>query len=114
MKWLGLEKPRAQASLHPRRDLELDLDYDTAYDRVLASIEAAIGANVTLDDRPAGRIEAAFGVVNSERIACTIESLGEARTALRIEARFPAASDVPQRSGAVDALADTLRRPPCG
>lgn len=112
MRWLGLAKPAPAVGLRPHRDVELPLDYDTAYARVLSAIELTLGANVTIDDRRAGFVEAAFGLVNNERVRCTLERLGASHTSVRIEAFFPAGATVQSSSRAVDALADTLERSP--
>jgi hypothetical protein len=108
-KWL-FGKPKAVAGLRPHRDVELALAFDPAYDRVLAAVDATLGANVAVDDRKAGFIEAAFGLVNSERIRCRIESIDATHTAVHVEAYFPAGAAVRERSQAVDALADALAR----
>lgn len=107
LRWLGLGG-RAPVVLHPRRDVELAENYDGAYTRVLAAMERVLGANVSSDDRVAGRIEARFGLVNNERIVCTLERLDGARTLVRIEAHFPAVTNVPRHSLAVDTLAASL------
>jgi len=110
LRWLGLGKPRPSVGLRPHRDVELPLDFDAAYARVLCAIELTLGANVTIDDRPTGLLEAAFGLVNSERVRCTFERVDGSHTRVGIEAIFPAGADVQSRSRAVDALADTLER----
>ncbi|HVA34262.1 MAG TPA: hypothetical protein VNG31_08950 [Candidatus Baltobacteraceae bacterium] len=99
-----------KVGLRPHRDLELALDYDAAYDRVLEAIELVLGATVAIDDRRGGLLEAAFGLVNSERVRCTLQRLDAQRTAVRIEALFAAGVEVPESSRAVDALSDSLTR----
>ena len=108
MKWLGLGKAAPAIGLRPHRDVELPLGYEAAYARVLSAIELTLGANVTIDDRRAGFLEAAFGLVNNERVRCSFERVDAACTRVRIEAFFPAGASVQTRSRAVDALADTL------
>jgi hypothetical protein len=108
-RWLNLAQDRQRVGLRPHRDVALRLDYDAAYDRVLAAIESALGAYVAIDDRRGGTIEAAFGLVNNERVRCRLQRAGDV-TAVRIEAFFPAGSAVHERSAAVDALADALER----
>jgi hypothetical protein len=110
LRWLGFGKPAPAIGLRPHRDVELPVDYDAAYARVLSAVELTLGANVTIDDRRAGFLEAAFGVVNSERVRCSFERIDAACTRVRIEAFFPAGANVQSRSRAVDALADTLER----
>jgi hypothetical protein len=108
MQWLGLEKPAAKVGLRPHRTVELPLAYSAAYSRVLEAIELTLGANVSIDDRAGRLIEAGFGLVNNERIRCSFEILAPERTAVRIEAFFPAGATVPEHSRAVDALAVAL------
>jgi hypothetical protein len=110
MRWLGFAKPKPAVGLRPHRDVDLTLDYDAAHARVLSAIELTLGANVTIDDRRAGFVEAAFGIVNSERVRCTIERVDASKTHVRIEAFFPAGAIVQSNSRAVDALADALER----
>ncbi len=110
MKWLGFGKPAPTIGLRPHREVELAVDYDTAYARVLSAVDLTLGANVTIDDRRTGFLEAAFGLVNSERVRCSFERVDASRTRVRIEAFFAAAANVQSHSRAVDALADTLER----
>jgi hypothetical protein len=111
LRWLGLNAPKSQVGLHPRRDVQLALSYNEARSRVLAALERTLGANVSSDDAEPGRIEARFGLVNNERIVCTLERIDDSHTAVRIEAYFPVGTAVPTRSLAVDALADSLVSP---
>jgi hypothetical protein len=110
LRWLGFAKPAPAIGLRPHRDVELPVDYDTAYARVQSAVELTLGANVTIDDRRAGFLEAAFGLVNSERVRCSFDRVEESHTRVRIEAFFPAGAAVQPHSRAVDALADTLER----
>lgn len=107
LKWLRPETT-AKVGLRPHRDVALSLDYDAAYSRVLEAIDATLGANVTIDDRRGGLIEAGFGLINSERVRVTLERTGESSTLARIEAFYAAGTTIPARSSAVEALADTL------
>ncbi len=109
-RWLGWEKPNPRAGLRPHRELELARGYDETYDRVLAAIDRVLGAHVSVDDRRTGFVEAAFGLVNNERLRCTLQAIDSARTAVRVEAFFPAGVAVPERSIAVETLADALLR----
>jgi len=107
-RWLGLERPGARVGLRPHRDLELALDYAVAYARCRTAIETVLGATVFTDDEKTGFLEAGFGLVNSERLRCTVSRIDDERTAVRIEAFFPAGVDVPATSRNVDALAAAL------
>jgi hypothetical protein len=108
MRWLGFGKPAPAVGLRPHRDVELPLDYDAAYAKVLSAIELTLGANVTVDDRRTGCIEAAFGLVNNERVRCRLERSDASHTHVRIEAFFPAGASIQSRSRAVEALGDSL------
>ena len=108
LKWLRGEEKVTHVGLRPRRDVELPLAFDAAYDRCLEAIELTLGANVMVEDRKSGFIEAAFGLVNNERVRCTLERSSNERTIVRIEAIFPAGSTPPQHSRAVDAMAFAL------
>jgi hypothetical protein len=106
-KWL---KPQTSSriGLRPHRVVELPLAYDAAYSRVLEAIEVTLGANVYIDDRKSRFIEAGFGLVNNERVRASFETPSESVTSVRIEAYFPAGAKIPEKSAAVDALANTL------
>jgi hypothetical protein len=110
LRWLGLERSRTRVGLRPHRDVELPLGYADAVARCRAAIDRVLGATILLDDEPGGLIEAGFGLVNSERLRCTLTRLDAQRTAIRVEAFFPAGVDVPETSRNVDALAEALSR----
>jgi hypothetical protein len=107
-RWLGFERPGARVGLRPYRDVELSLDFAAAYARCRTAIDAVLGATVFAGDEKTGFIEAGFGLVNSERLRCTLSPIDAGHTAIRIEAFFPAGVDVPASSRNVDALADAL------
>ncbi|HTU81374.1 MAG TPA: hypothetical protein VMF61_04545 [Candidatus Acidoferrales bacterium] len=107
-RWLGWQKPNPRAGLRPHREIELDAGFDDAYDRVLSAIDRVLGAHVSIDDRRSGFIEAAFGLVNNERLRCTFEAVTPARTSVRVEAFFPAGATVRETSLAVETLAGAL------
>jgi hypothetical protein len=107
LKWL---KPQTSSriGLRPHRNVELNAPYDEAYDRVLQTIAVTLGANVYVDDRKNGFMEAGFGLVNNERIRVSFERSSSEMTRVRVEAYFPAGAKIPEKSAAVDVLADTL------
>ena len=107
-RWLGFERPGARVGLRPHRDVEVPLDFTSAYGRCRAALDGVLGASIFVDDEKTGFIEAGFGLVNSERLRCTLSTIDGARTAIRVEAFFPAGVDVPATSRNVDALADAL------
>ncbi len=110
-KWLKPETS-SRVGLRPHRSVELALGYDDAYRRVLEAIELTLGANITIDDRRGHMIEAGFGLVRSERIRVGFDTIDETRTNVRIEAFFPAGMTVPEKSHAVDALAQAITSNP--
>jgi hypothetical protein len=107
-RWLGLEPPGARVGLRPHRDVELAAGYDRAYEACRDAIERVLGAAIAIDDPKGGLIEAAFGLVNSERLRCTLTRVDDAHTGVRIEAIFSAGVEVPKTSRNVEALADAL------
>ena len=108
LRWLDLKRDRKDVGLRPHREFVVPLPYDRAYEHVLQAIDRTLGAHVAVDDRSGGTIEAAFGLVNSERVRCTLRAAGP-HTEIRIEAFFPAGGSR-GRSEAVDALAAALQR----
>ena len=110
-KWLKPETS-SRVGLRPHRNVELALGYDEAYSRALEAIELVLGATVTIDDRAGRMIEAGFGLVRSERVRVHFDVVDAARTNVRIEAFFPAGMQVPEKSSAVDALAQAMTSKP--
>lgn len=106
-RWLNLAKDRRPVGLRPHREVEIDAGFDEVYERVVRAVEVALGAYVAASD-PSGVVEAAFGLVNNERVRCTLAAAGAARTAVRIEAYFPAGAKIREHSQAVDVLARYL------
>jgi hypothetical protein len=107
LKWLKPDTS-SRIGLRPHRVVELPVDYETAYSRVLEAIEVTLGANVYIDDRKGRFIEAGFGLVNNERVRVTFENESESPTRVRVEAYFQAGAKIPEKSAAVDALANAL------
>ena len=71
-------------------------------------MDAVLGANVRDADRATGIVDAEFGTIGSERIRATVERVDDASSRIHIEARYPATATPPERSSAVDALAQAL------
>jgi hypothetical protein len=107
-RWLDLRKQRRPVGLRPHGEVTIDCPASEAAVRVRRAIADVLGAHVAYDDD--GTIEAAFGLVQSERIRCTIDSLDERRSNVRAEAIYPPGRDVPERSASVDALLAALTR----
>ena len=106
--WLGIEPLKPLVGFRPHRTVEIAVPYDVAYDRVYAAMDAILGANVRDAERKTGIIDADFGTIGSERIRAWVERIDDASSRVHVEARYPATATPPERSNAVDALADSL------
>lgn len=107
LKWLRPELT-SRVGLRPHRMVTVELDWDATYVRVLELLDGRLGANITIDDRRGGFIEAGFGLINSERVRITLLRQSDLLTDVRIEAFYPAGATIPEKSGAVEALAQAL------
>ena len=107
MRWLRVERP-AGVALHPVRTIELPLSYDDAFSRCIAGVEHTLGGIMRESDRERGRIEATFGLVNSERLTVTLERIDEFATRATIESRRNLSAEQANTSPYVDALAEAL------
>ena len=97
---------RKTAALHPSRSVELELPQAAAQERCRYGIEGVLGG-VVREERP-GTIEATFGLIDSERLTCTIASVDAVRSRVTIETRRLAHAGTPAPSPYVSALADYL------
>jgi hypothetical protein len=109
-RWLGLEPPGARVGLRPHRNIELPVPYDRANQMCREAMVQVLGAAIAIDDEKGGLIEGAFGLVNSERLRCTLTRIDDNTTAVRIEAIFAAGAEVPKTSRNVEALAAALSK----
>lgn len=109
-KWLRPERPSGVA-LHPAQTVELDLPFAAAFDRCLEGIAGVLGGAVRESDARTGSIEATFGLVNSERLAVSLESIDPQRTRVTIESRRVLTAEPPRTSQYVRALANFLQPP---
>lgn len=93
LKWLGLtiEKP-AGVAVRPSRTLELALPYGMVFERCVRGLEEALGAQVGVADPQTGCIEASFGLIFSERLACCVRRIDDQTTSVTIESRRIAGS----------------------
>ncbi|HEY3674903.1 MAG TPA: hypothetical protein VGK84_02830 [Candidatus Tumulicola sp.] len=107
-RWLDLRKQRRRVGLRPHGEVSIECTVPEAADRVRRAIADVLGAHVSHDD--GASIEAAFGLVQSERIRISINAIDERRSDVRAEAIYPPGRPVPERSAAVDALLAALAR----
>lgn len=108
LKWLKPERPSGVA-LHPSRTLELDVPPPRAFQRCTQGIEDVLGGIVRESDPARGRIEATFGLVDSERISVSVTPLEAERSRVLIESRRGASVGPAKPSAYVKALADFLQ-----
>lgn len=107
-KWLRPERPSGVA-LHPSQTVELDLPYDAAFTRCIEGIERVLGGVVREREVQRGRIDATFGLVNSERLSVTVERIDDNRTRAIVESRRNVSMEPARSSQYVSALAEFLR-----
>jgi hypothetical protein len=103
-----LRSDRSSVGLRPHREFVVAIERDRVYAQARDAVERAIGANIVSADERTGTIEAAFGLVNHERLIVTLESEGEGSTRVTVEAFYPAGVVKPPRSHAVEVLADAI------
>lgn len=110
LKWLGLrvEKPAA-LSVRPSRAFVLDDHADAVFERAMAGLDRAVGAQVQSADRERGVIEASFGLMFSERIAIFIRTIDAERTEVVLESRRIAGATLPQRMDVLERLEQFIK-----
>ena len=106
--WLRIERP-AGVGLHASQSVDLEGAYGEVFARTLRGIEEVLGGVVRSSDERAGLVEATFGLVDSERLTCSISRIDAARTRVRIESRRGARAEPAQPSPYVRALARFLQ-----
>jgi hypothetical protein len=106
--WLRVERPSGVA-LHASQTIELDRPRDDVFELCTRGIEDVLGGAIRSRDEERGIIEATFGLIDSERMSCTLEPLGQQRTRLIIESRRGARPQPAQPSQYVRALAEFLQ-----
>lgn len=106
--WLHVERPPGVA-LHAAQTLELDRAHDEVFAQCVRGIEDVLGGAVRTSDREGGSIEATFGLIDSERLTCSIVPLDRGRTRVVIESRRGARPEPAKPSQYVRALAEFLQ-----
>lgn len=110
LRWLGLTIDRPEGlSVRPARTLDVPLPFDEAFDRCMSGLRDAVGANIAASDRAAGTIEATFGLINSERIACTVRRDGATQSLVTVESRRIAGAGLSKGSAVLERLAEWIR-----
>lgn len=106
--WLRVERPPGIA-LHATQTIELDCAPDAAFAVCVRGIEDVLGGVIRSRDEQHGIIEATFGLIDSERLTCTLTALDPHRTRVVIETRRGARPEPAKPSSYVRALAEFLQ-----
>lgn len=106
--WLRVDRP-AGVALHATQTVELDRPRDAVFAACLRGIEDVLGGIVRSQDEEHGAIEATFGLIDSERLSCTVTALEPQRTRVVIESRRGARPEPAKSSDYVRALAEFLQ-----
>lgn len=106
-RWLRIDRPES-AAIRPSCKILVEQPYDAVFDRAVQGIERVLGGVVRESDRASGTIEATFGLTFGERLSCSIERDGDARTFVRITSRRGVQAQARLHSDYVDALAKYL------
>ncbi len=86
-RWLNLERP-AGVALHAERSIDVDLAPDEAFALCVRGVEFALGGTIDQRDTALRHLEARFGLVNSERLAVSVEPRADGSgSRLRVQAR---------------------------
>ena len=110
MKWLGLSIDRSRGiSVRPARTFEVDLAYDQAFERAVYGMQEIVGAQVRESDLQRGTVEATFGLMFSERLACSLLRIDDDRTQVSLESRRIAGTELPKDSTVLDRLEVWMR-----
>jgi len=110
LKWLGFERAPQAFDVRPSRTIVLELSAEAAFDVVLRALDAAVGAQIESADRERGTIDATFGLIFSERIACSLRSLAPGSTEVVLESRRRAAARPTTDRDVLDRLTEYLTR----
>ena len=106
-KWLRPERPSGVA-LHPIRIVDLEEPLETVFARCTEGIERVLGGVIRETDAAHSRIEATFGLINSERITVKLEAIENAHTRVTIESRRVLSTEPVRTSQYVGELAKFL------
>ncbi len=109
LKWLGLNIERSSnIGLRPSRTLELELPFEAAFERCIEALENDLGAIVRDRNPQTGSIDASFGLMFSERIACSLTKIDQTHTMIRIESHRSAQIELPKDTQVLDRLTQFL------
>ncbi|MDP9018172.1 MAG: hypothetical protein M3N19_07615 [Candidatus Eremiobacteraeota bacterium] len=104
-KWLGLSvDTQSGIAVRPARSIEIDLSYDAAFARCLQGLNDIVGAQVRDADLASGTIDATFGLMFSERLACSVTRIDATKTHVLLESRRIAGTSLPKDSAVLDRL----------
>lgn len=92
--------------MRPSRALTIAVPFDAAFERCLRGLQEIVGAQIRATDKQTGTIEATFGLMFSERLACSVHGIDEHSSHVTIESRRIAGADIPKSSAVLDRLAE--------
>ncbi|MFN2528683.1 MAG: hypothetical protein ABR584_08190 [Candidatus Baltobacteraceae bacterium] len=109
LRWLGIVSERPSGiSVRPSRTVALGVSYDDAFERCIRGLEDVVGAQIRDMDREHGTIDATFGLMFSERIACIVQRIDERTTQVTLESRRIAGAELPKDSAVLDRLQEWI------
>jgi hypothetical protein len=106
--WLRIDRPSGVAP-HASQTLDIALPYRDAFDACVRGVEDVLGGVVRERDDCAGTFEATFGLINSERLTCALERIGDRHTRVTVTSRRGASAEPARPSQYVHALAEFLQ-----
>ena len=105
LKWLGLASEATnEISVRPARAFSVSLEYEAAFYHCVRGLEDVLGARVRELDAGRGTIDASFGLMFSERIACLLRPAEVGTTHVIIESRRIAGAQLPKGTPVLDRL----------
>lgn len=106
--WLRIERPSGIAPTASQR-IEVELPFADAWRKCMRGIEEVLGGAIREVDEQSGTMEATFGLVNSERLNCTVVQQTPTTTEVLIVSRRGASAEPAKPSQYVRALAQFLQ-----
>lgn len=107
--WLRVQRPAGVAP-HASQSVELDEPFAQAFRKCIRGIEDVLGGIVRDSDEQRGSIEATFGLVDSERLTCTLERVDDNHTRAIVTSRRGASAEPAKPSQYVRALTEFLTK----
>lgn len=107
--WLRVDRPSGIAT-HASQTVELRCAPAEAFRACVRGIEDVLGGMVRESNEPRGSIEASFGLINSERLTCSVSAIDENNSRVLIESRRGPSAEPAKPSQYVRTLAEYLQK----